>query len=273
MAEGEGELATARERIAVLEAEVARLRARVTDTRAVDDLRARLAHVGVAGMLGAPSEHNELLEQLVLTAMNVLHTRAGTLYLLDAGTEELIFEVSLGEKAASLHHRRMPLSQGIAGWVASTGQAIAIADAQQDKRWAQEIASTVGYRPQTMLVVPLQLHDEVIGVLQLLDKEGGTTFTAADMETLGLFAQQAAVAIAQSARVRSLTALLHAQLADFAGLGDVGARVEESAEYRDVVQIAAVVGGLVRQGEAARRLCREVVGALDTYLRTNEHIR
>ena len=270
------ELDAARGRIAALEAEVTRLRARVADAQTVDDLRARLAQVGTAGVIGAPSEHNELLEQLVRTAMDVLRTRAGTLYLVDEQTGELIFEVALGEKAVSLRGQRMPISQGISGWVASTGQAIALADVPQDKRWAQELTSRIDYRPQTMLVVPLQLHDEVIGVLQLLDKEGGETFNAADMATLGLFAQQAAVAIAQSARVRSLSALLQAQLADLDGAGNLAARagtlarrVEESVEYQEVLQIAAVVGGLIRQGEAERRLCREVVGALATYLRAS----
>ena len=272
----EDALDAARARIAVLEAEVARLHLRAADTQALDALRVRLARVGVLGVISAPSGHDELLEQVVLTAMRVLRAHAGTLYLLDEGTDELIFEIALGEQATPLRHRRMPSGQGIAGWVASTGQAIAIADAQQDERWAQEIANMVGYRPRTMLVVPLQLHDDVIGVLQLLDKEGNTTFDATDkegnttfdatdMETLGLFAQQAAVMISQSARARSLSALLHDSLTDIGG-GDVVARMEESAEYREVVQIATVVGGLIRQGEAARRLCREIVGALDTYL-------
>lgn len=272
MASPEAALDAARERIAVLEAEVAHLHVRAAEAQALDTLRARLASVGVLGVMSAPSGHDELLEQVVMTAMRVLRASAGTLYLLDDGTDELIFEIALGEQAAPLRRQRMPLGQGIAGWVASTGQAIAIADARQDERWAREIASMVGYQPRTMLVVPLQFHDTTIGVLQLLDKEGGATFTAADLETLGLFAQQAAVTIAQSARARSLSALLHDYLAGIGG-GDVATRLEASAEYREVVQIATVIGGLIQQGEAARRLCHEIVGALDTYLRRGEPSR
>lgn len=166
------ELAAARARIAALEAEVARLRARVADEQVVDDLRARLAGVGAVGILRAPSERDDLLEQLVRTAMHVLHARAGSLYLVDEEADELIFEVALGEQAAPLRGQRFPVGQGVAGWVAATGQAIGIGDVQQDQRWSQEIARTVGYAPKTMLAMPLTLRDDVIGVLQLLDKEG-----------------------------------------------------------------------------------------------------
>ena len=267
VADREDALDAARGRIAALEMEIARLRARIADTQAGDELRARLASVGVAGVISTPDQRDKLIEQLVLTAMATLRASAGTLYLLDEDADELIFEVVIGEQAAALHQRRMPIGQGLAGWVARTGQAIAIADARQDQRWAREFAGANGERPHPMLVVPLLRHDEVIGVLQLLDRRVGETFTATDMETLGRFAQLAAVAIDDSARGRDLAALLREQLTDFGDIADVAARLEDSAEYREVKEIATIVGGLVRQDEAARRLCREVVVALDTYAR------
>lgn len=273
VAEREGALDAARGRIADLEAEVARLRARVADAGAVEELRARLAGVGVAATLDAPDEHDDPLEQLVLAAMAILRASAGTLYLVDEDADELIFAVALGERATALRGRRMPIGHGLAGWVARTGQALAVADARQDRRWAREVAGAGDERPHPILVVPLLRRDEVIGVLQLLDKEGDAAFTAADLETLGRLAPLAAAAVAESARARNLAALLRDQLAEFGGLGGVAARLEASAEYREVAEIAAVVGGLVRRGEAARRLCRELVGALETYLRASAPYR
>lgn len=93
------------------------------------------------------------------------------------------------------------------------------------------------------------------------------------MTTLGLFAQQAAVAIAQSAAVRGLSALLRRELADLDGAGDLGARTaefvartEESAEYRDILRLAGQLRRLVRQGEAGRRLSLEIIDAVVNYL-------
>lgn len=248
------------------------------DARFVRELRARLAQIGAAGTLAAPSQHSDLLDQIVQTAMHVLGARAGSLYLIDEGSEELVFEVALGERAEPLRGRRLPLGQGVAGWVAATGQAIAVADVQQDPRWAQQVGQAVGYTPKTMLAMPLLLRDRVTGVLQLLDKGDGQPFTAGDMATLGLFANQAAVAIEQSRTVRSLSALLRAALADLdqeGRLGDLATRAaafvahtEESGEYRDTMRLAEQLGEIVRQGDAGRRLALDVVGAVTTYLRT-----
>lgn len=272
----------AAQRIAELEAEVARLRAQAEGAQVAAELRARLAVVGAAGRLAPPSGHAELLEQLVQTAVHVLRARAGSLYLVDEAGEELVFAVALGERAAPLRGRRLPLGQGIAGWVAASGQAIALADVQQDPRWAQDIGRAVGYAPKTMLVVPLLLRDRVTGVLQLLDKEDGQPFSAEDMGTIGLFANQAAVAIDLSRTLGSLSALLRFSLTDLgrqADLGDLAERAatfadhtEESGEYHDTLHLAGMLGEIVRQGDAGRRLSLEVIGAIARYLRAQPQL-
>lgn len=267
------ELDAARQRIAALEGEVAILRARTADDKAATELRGRLAQLGAAGVLGAPSEHSELLEQIVQTAMHVLRARAGSLYLVDENSEELVFEVALGERGDLLRGQRFPLGQGIAGWVAASGQALAVADVQQDPHWAKQFGQTVGYAPRTMLAMPLLLRDSAIGVLQLMDKDGGDPFSAGDMATLGLFAQQAAVAIAQSRRMFSLSALLRSLLTDTDSQADLAAQAaafvastEEGAEYRDILKLAKLLGEVARQSDAARRLSLQVAEAIVTYL-------
>jgi GAF domain-containing protein len=267
--DAERELEDARRRIAELEAAVAVLRAQVEGDRVATELRARLAEVGAVRTLAAPPEHAELLEQIVRTAMHVLNASAGSLYLLDEERDELVFEVALGERAATLRGRRVPVGRGVAGWVAATGQALAIADVASDARWAEEIGRAVDYLPRTMLAVPLLLHDEVLGILQLLDKDGGQPFPAADLTTLGLFGQQAAVAIDQSRTVRNLALLMRGLLADLEAPGDLAerardlvARVEASADYRRTLDLAALVGTIARSGAGGRDLAIEILGAI-----------
>ena len=267
-------------RIEQLEAEVARLRHRVADDRAGEDLRAVLTQAGAAGVLTAPTAHADLLDHIVATAAHVIGANAASLFLIDEATEELVFEVALGEKAAEVKKFRLPLGQGIAGFTAVTGQAIAVADVQRDPRWAHDIGQAIAYLPQTILSVPLSLGDRVIGVLELLDKQGGAPFGADDMETAGMFANQAAIAIEQSRATQNLTMLLRNTLA---GLGDVSAdviaraveaaaRTEESEAYRETLQIASTLAEISRRSDAGRRLCAQVVEAIATYLRSQPYM-
>lgn len=269
----ESDLAAARERIAELEAEVQRLQRNGDDRGTVADLRAHFAQIGATATLSLPTAHADLLVQIVQTAMHVLGARAGSLYLLDEDTRELVFEVAQGERAAPLLGQRLPAGQGLAGWVAATGQAIAVTDVKQDPRWADDVAATVGYVPGSMLALPLTMQNRVIGVLQLLDKEGAQPFSPGDMATLSLFAQQAAVAIQQSRSVRSLSALLSSLLADPAG-GDLASRgsaladaVEQSAEYRETLRLAGMLGEIAARGDAGRRLSLGITQQIVDYLR------
>jgi GAF domain-containing protein len=269
------DLQSARQRIAELEGEVQRLQRRVDDERTLEDIRARLAQVSAAGRLSAPTEHRELLEQIVQTAMHVLDARAGSLYLIDEEHNELIFEVAQGERAAPLVNQRIPLGQGLAGFVAATGQSIAVADVQKDPRWAGHVAQAVGYSPKSMLAMPLILRERVTGVLQLLDKSAGQPFSAGDMATLTLFAQQAAVAIALSRTLQSLSTLLTSLLSPADGedalaqrAASLVANAEESAEYRDTMELAGMLGEIARRGDADRRLALGITRQVTEYLRS-----
>jgi GAF domain-containing protein len=149
---------------------------------------------------------------------------------------------------------RVPLGHGIAGIVAASGQAMAIRDAAGDPRLASDIADSVGYVPETVLCVPLFYGDNVIGALELLDKEGG--FSAGDIEALGLFANQAAVALQLSRTYENVAGLMAD--ADAEGADDVS---------RDAVELARLVQEIARYGESERKACRDLLLSFAEYLR------
>jgi GAF domain-containing protein len=107
---------------------------------------------------------------------------------------------------------------------------MAVSNAQQDERWAAEIGERVGYMPNSILCVPLFYEDAVIGVLELLDKEGAGSFDDGDIATLSLFANQAAVAIGQSRTQEGtealVAAILRASVVDGPNLGGRHPRVQ-----------------------------------------------
>lgn len=82
---------------------------------------------------------------------------------------------------------RMPASQGIAGWVVQSGQPIAISDAAADPRFALDQAERTGYVPQTILAVPVETPQRMLGVITLLDRDPRRPGDQ-DMALLALFA-------------------------------------------------------------------------------------
>lgn len=259
--------------------EIERLRRRLADERLAEDLRSALITAGTAGTISSPVSHSHLLEMVVETAANVISANAASLFLIDAESEELVFEVALGQKAEEVKKFRVPLGHGIAGLVAVSGQPMAISDAQSDPRQASDIAKTVGYAPQSILCVPLMYDDEVIGVLELLDKQGAPSFSPSDMEALYLFANLAAVAIEQSRTHRSVVALVDMALEGLAGVPeyekqglrararDFATRLQdEDLEYRQALDLAKLVHQLVVRGDDEAELCTTILRGFGTYL-------
>ncbi|HWP28178.1 MAG TPA: GAF domain-containing protein [Chloroflexota bacterium] len=263
--------------------EIAELRDQLADATFAEELRQALVRMGAAGQLTAPVAHNELLDLIVRTAAHVLGAQAASLFLIDHETNELVFEVALGESAAEARRFRVPLGEGIAGWVAATGQPVAVSDASQDPRFAAAIARSIGYIPRSVLCIPLRSGEAIIGVVELFDKANGQPFTAADMELLGQFASQAAVAIEQSRIVRDLTQLFSAVLQGLLPGGSeeealrralethaaaFTERTVQSEWYRETLQITHLVSEISRHGPEARHLCQQILASVAAYVRS-----
>jgi GAF domain-containing protein len=264
--------------ISRLQSENARLRRALEGERFATDLRRALTRAAAAGVIATPVTHSRLLEMIVETAAQVIAANAASLFLIDQEAQELIFEVALGQKAAEVKHFRVPLGHGIAGLVAVTGQPMAVSDAHTDPRRASDIAQSVGYVPKSILCVPLYYDDEVIGVLELLDKIGAPSFSPADTTALGLFANLAAVAIEQSRVHRNLGALLGEAVRSFLPPDNPerAAREQDAREFAAMVaqedaafvralDLATMVQEVAGRGEREYALCRAVLRAFSEY--------
>lgn len=262
--------------------EIEQLRGRLADERFAQELREAFALASSVGAIGSPVSHQQLLRLIVETAADVITARAGSLFLIDRATEELVFEVATGPKADEVMKFRVPLGQGIAGFVAVTGQPMAIANVQEDPRHASDIAESIGYRPNSILCVPLMRDDQIIGVLELLDKDDGQSFNARDLELLGHFANQAAVAIEQSRNSRNLVALIGEVLGVLGVLPpeqrpdlarrahDFAMNIEEDSAYQQTVELARLVQEIAGYGASERVACQALLEGFAGYLRARE---
>ncbi len=186
------------------------------------DLRAAVA----AGVLGAEQSYRELLQATVEVARAIFKAKASSVFLLDEETDELVFEAVAGEGADTLIGQRFPSSTGVAGWVLVTRQPLVVDDLTKDTRFSREAAESTGYVPRGLMAVPLLAEDSALGVLEVLDRPQDSAFTLAEMDLLGLFGNQAAIALDLLQRARRARAALdgETELARFA------ARLEDAPE-------------------------------------------
>jgi GAF domain-containing protein len=188
-----------------------------------DELRAAVA----AGVLGAEEGYRALLQSIVEVARAIFKAKASSIFLLDEAADELVFEAVAGEGSEALIGKRFPSSTGIAGFVLVSRQPLVIDDVLTDPRFSREAAEATGFVPKGLMAVPLLYEERALGVLEVLDRPQGSRFSLAEMELLGLFANQAAIALDLLQRARRAQAAL-------AGDGELGvvARVAAALEQR-----------------------------------------
>ena len=273
-------LAEARQVIARQAEEIDQLRRHVVADRAAENLREALSLAATAAVIAPPVPHSRLVEMIVEAAARVINARSGSLLLVDREAQDLVVEHPVGPKAEQVEHLRVPLGYGIAGLVAATGQPMAISDAGSDPRHAADIAERIGYKPDSILCVPLYYNDQVIGVLELLDKQGSSSFSAVDMETLGIFANQAAVAVQQSLAYSDLGSLVGQIVESLRGPSaeqkrelreraqQFAAGIEGTPAHRNALELAQLVQEISQRGENERKLAETILRAFADYLRS-----
>jgi len=164
----------------------------------MSDLEAAVA----AGVMGADEAHRSLLQATVEVARAIFGAKAASVFLLDEDADELVFEAVAGEGEDELLGMRFPAGNGIAGWVLTTRQPLVVDDLTSDTRWSRSQAESTGYVPKSMMAVPLLVEERALGVLEVLDRPAESRVRLAEVDLLGLFANQAAIALDLLQRAR-----------------------------------------------------------------------
>jgi HD-GYP domain-containing protein (c-di-GMP phosphodiesterase class II) len=140
-------------------------------------------------MIAAESHLDSLLMIIAEEVRNILSADRCSVFVVDGYKGELWTKVALGLEEKIL---RIPLGQGIAGFVAKTGSAVNIRDAYKDTRFAQDLDRITGYQTRSVLAVPLRGRDgKALGVFEVLNKAKGP-FTEEDEGLLRILATMAA---------------------------------------------------------------------------------
>ena len=246
------------------------------DDRLASQLRRLLAALEAGSHALLPSSNLELLQSIVDTAARLFGAAAASISLVTEEQDALEFKVATGVGRDEVVGRRIPVDHGLAGYVAMTGQPIAVSNVQQDPRFKQDFAQSTGYVPRSILATPLVIGGQVIGVMEVLDKISAPSFGLQDMELLGVFAYQAALAINQSQHyqrigssvVQGLQQLLEGSLeGQPAALRQAlsGPNADEAAEAADLDELAALFYAISSRGPAERKACLQILAAFGEY--------
>jgi GAF domain-containing protein len=192
----------------------------------MSDLEAAVA----AGVLGADEAHRALLQATVEVARAIYGAKAASVFLLDEEAGELVFEAVAGEGEGDLIGMRFPADTGIAGWVLTTRQPLIVDDLSSDTRWSRTAAESTGYVPKSMMAVPLLVDERALGVLNVLDRPAESRVRLSEVDLLGLFANQAAIALDLLQRARHARSVLTESGGDAGVIARIASALEDLEE-------------------------------------------
>ena len=147
------------------------------------------------------TELDTLLERIMEEGRQVANAEACSLMLYDPETDELYFEVALGnagDQQALKKEIRLKPSQGIAGVAAASRESINVEDAQTDPRFYDGADIKSQFKTRSILAVPMIEHDRLVGVIELVNKVGSEPFTDTDLHVMEIFAGLVATVIANA---------------------------------------------------------------------------
>lgn len=149
----------------------------------------------VATSLSQTLDLTAIFEKIINEISKILNAERSTLFLVDNETNELWSKVAQGSEVSEI---RIPCSEGLAGYVASTGQMLNIENAYKDPRFNPKIDERTGYKTQNIITMPIyNRHRDIIGVTQAINKKEGS-FDAEDEAFLKSLTSQIGIALENS---------------------------------------------------------------------------
>ncbi|HXJ18447.1 MAG TPA: sensor domain-containing diguanylate cyclase [Candidatus Polarisedimenticolia bacterium] len=148
------------------------------------------------------------LDQVLRTIMEkineVLRPDTWSLLLMDQEKNELYFQIATGKGAEALRDVRIKVGQGLAGWVAESGQAVVVPDTSKDSRFFEKVDQRTKMATQSIVAVPVRFRDQCLGVIELINCIGPDGFSQRDLALLEALADYAAIAIENARHVQRI---------------------------------------------------------------------
>lgn len=238
----------------------------------INDLNARLRRlietIDIANVLTEPITSS--INELLAVSASKLNSEDASVLVRDGEHGDLRFLSATGKVADQLLGMHVPAGKGIAGFVLMSGQPMAVSDVGEDSAFYAEVDKATGYSTQTILATPLRFKDEIVGVLEFINRTGEppfAPFTSDELDTAAIYADAIAPLVnahesAKLLRDLSTKVLAESRESDLAAMRTWLAATRNSAEHRERMDLAVLVREVAGRGDAERKLCRELLESI-----------
>lgn len=170
------------------------------------------ALIEVGSALDQAQTEDELLEQVILVASNVLRFQASSIFLQDPGGR-FVLRASVGRLKDRIGEISYRQGEGCTGWVCEMGRAIRLDSPQGDPRWRGRYLEFPSEQIASFLAVPIIVRNKCIGAIRVIRRVPeneflDTRFTDSDERVLMAIAEQLAIGLDN---IRSVEKLLRSE--------------------------------------------------------------
>lgn len=144
-----------------------------------------------------------VLRLIMENVSHLINANDWSLLLVDEKRKELVFKEVRGEKSKELTGKRMPMNEGVVGWVIENKEPVTVEDPYKDERFFKDIDRDTGFKTKNILAVPLMSKNKILGVIEAINKED-ENFTQNDLKAVNNYANHAAIAIENANLVSKL---------------------------------------------------------------------
>ncbi|NNE65947.1 MAG: GAF domain-containing protein [Pyrinomonadaceae bacterium] len=220
------------------------------------------------------------LDALLLSASRALNADGASVIVRDNENGDLIFFKAVGTVSDQLEGLEIPAGKGIAGFVAMSGQPMAISDVGSEESFYAEIDKKTGFSTEILLATPLFFDGDIIGVLEFINRSGEPPFepfTPEEMDQAAVYGESLG-ALVNALRASRLSGELATKLCgseeevDFEEIRGFIADLKAKPGHREMLEIAVLVKKISEKGEAHRALCREILEAMQRFTENSGQI-
>jgi diguanylate cyclase (GGDEF)-like protein len=174
----------------------------------IAELRHQIERLSLFHEIGKALASTLDLQKILQTVMekisDLLQPDTWSLLMLDDATQELHFEIAIGAGADKLKDVKLKVGEGIAGWVAQTGEPVLVEDVKRDARFTARIDEVTQTDTRSVVCVPIKGKEKVLGVIELVNCLGRESFRAEDIPILKSLADYAAIALENARYVQRI---------------------------------------------------------------------
>jgi len=148
--------------------------------------------------IGPESNVFTLINGLLSAALEAVDSEDGSLQLLDEENDQLVFVEVRGDSREKLRGYRMPVMQGVSGWVVRNRKPELVPDVRQEPRFSPQVDQNTGFRTTSLICVPLIHGERCLGAIEVVNTRSGKPFSPKDLDILLLVARLASLALVRA---------------------------------------------------------------------------